>query len=241
MNTMMDCMRAFQSKPDIAGACVQAVATVQAAKMTASATKFAGWLTFASGIFALGAALAVWLNARHERRAERDKARINRIDRSLVVAVTYIAEIEAVWKFFKDNGLISTLRANADAGLWMDFAPGDLWLMTYCQDPAGVGILGSPLAGLLASCLPRTLNELGRLKWLHSWHPPNQALVGIQQTKCAATLQSLQKQANEVIEKLKEHIAEKTDELVVLQSGQPHNFSERLRNKFSGRILYKRQ
>ena len=70
--------------------------------------------------------------------------------------------------------------------------------MTYVEDPASIGLFDAGLAGRLASHMPETLNEIGRLKWLHKWHPDDPAAMGRQQMQSANTLDRLNREASEL-------------------------------------------
>jgi hypothetical protein len=146
----------------------QASATLDAARVAAEATKYAGWLTFAAGMFAIVGAILVYISAVQDRKARDRRSKDDRLDHVATLAQTFIAEIDSLERFLKTNDVVGTLRSCARSnGNWY-FHPGHDWLKTYSHDPTTVGFLDGNLPASLASYYCRMLNELGRLRWLHS-------------------------------------------------------------------------
>lgn len=180
-----------------------AEATIHAATIAACTTVFAALLALLAGILAYRGARAVLTNGDLERSASKQRDQQNIEYNRKRMARVYTAELEGMWNFFDDNDLVSTLRSHAERGEQLYFHPGDSWLTTYKVDPSTIGVFCDALARKIAYCYSRSLNELGRLRWLHKGYITDVDARSREQINSANTLVQLHNEANDIISGLK--------------------------------------
>ncbi len=180
-----------------------AEATIQAATTVAHTTIFAALLALVAGYLAYRGARAVLTNGGFERKAAKDRDQQNIKNNLERMARVYKAELEGMWNFFSENDLIETLRSHSKIGQQLYFHPGESWLRTYTSDPTTIGVFENVLAGKIAYCYSRSLNELGRLRWLHEGSLTDPVARSKEQMNSANTLEILNQEANDIISDLK--------------------------------------
>jgi hypothetical protein len=194
MSILHDCLSqapALSNNPELVAGCFQAQASIDAAYIT---FKTGGFAIVAALLGILAVPFGAWMTDQSRRKEERR----NFIDRRARTANVYIAEIISLHNFLDtQNALRETLKIYADQNAVLDasetqtdanredinikdtfppspnrkrvyFHPGNNWLMVYQKDPTSIELFDADVAGDVVSYCCRMINELGRLRWMHS-------------------------------------------------------------------------
>lgn len=153
--------------PTVVAAQIQATATLSAAHMASRAALLAAAISACAGFFALIGAWLVVTSADKDRRSLDQRAREQVAQNKAAIAAAFLAEIDALKNFLRDNDVVNTLRTASQVNRRFYFDPGEMWLKTYVARPDLIGMLQVDVAQELVAYCVEMLNELGRLRWLH--------------------------------------------------------------------------